>query len=275
MPAWQSRIVRAAAANLPAPTAKGACHGGWLSAILRAPTFTPRDMSAFYALIPAAGVGSRMAADVPKQYLEIAGKQVLRHVLDAFASTPAIAGTFIAVNADDAAIDAMLGAVAHKFLSTLHVLRCGGVTRRDTVRNALSAMRQVLQDDDWVLVHDAARPGVTSALLERLIAGLHQDTVGGLLAVPVVDTLKRANAGGRSIGTVPRDDLWQAQTPQMFRYGLLCRALAQEAEFTDEAAAVEALGLAPKLVPGDVRNFKLTLPADVIAAALYLTAGQP
>ena len=146
----------------------------------------------------------------------------------------------------------------------------GGATRKQSVLNGLLAMRAQLSDDDWVLVHDAARPGLTPALIERLISEVRSDAVGGLLALPVVDTLKRSDADGRSEATVPRDGLWAAQTPQMFRYALLHRALGQASEVTDEASAVEALGLRPKLVEGSPRNFKITLPHDVALAEMHL-----
>ena len=227
-------------------------------------------MTAFYALIPAAGASSRMAADLPKQYLPIAGRPVLRHVLDTFAAST-VAHLFLVVAPGDhqaqTVVRSMLradGSPADGNAITL--IHGGGATRRDTVRNGLVAMRSRMADDDWVLVHDAARPGLTPALLEHLMASLRDDPVGGLLAVPIVDTVKRADADGRSSETVPRDGLWLAQTPQMFRYGLLCDALAQDASFTDEASAVEALGLRPKLVIGSADNFKITVAADLIAA---------
>jgi 2-C-methyl-D-erythritol 4-phosphate cytidylyltransferase len=138
------------------------------------------------------------------------------------------------------------------------------------VLNGLRALRGQLRDDDWILVHDAARPGLTTALIDRLVNDLHDDAVGGLLALPVVDTLKRSDAERRAQATVSREGLWAAQTPQMFSYELLCRALTQATDVTDEASAIEALGLRPKLVEGSPRNFKVTLPHDVALAELYL-----
>jgi 2-C-methyl-D-erythritol 4-phosphate cytidylyltransferase len=154
------------------------------------------------------------------------------------------------------------------------VLYCGGATRQQSVLNGLQASAAQVSDEDWVLVHDAARPGLTTALIERLVATLQQDPVGGLLALPVVDTLKRADAAERVQATVPRDRLWAAQTPQMFRAGLLRRALGQARDVTDEASAVEALGLHPRLVEGSPRNFKVTLPHDIALAELHLK-GNP
>ena len=144
------------------------------------------------------------------------------------------------------------------------------------VRNGLSALRDYLDDDDWVLVHDAARPCLTIDLLQRLLETLDGDGVGGLLAVPVADTLKRSGADQRVVRTEAREGLWRAQTPQMFRYGLLTQALdrADLAAVTDEASAVEALGFPPRLVPGSERNIKVTYPEDLALAEMILTKGQ-
>lgn len=226
-------------------------------------------MSAYFSLIPAAGVGTRMAASQPKQYLPVAGKPVLRHVLETFSAAPSISHTFVVVSAGDPTIAALV-AQPPGIASAVTILEVGGDTRRDTVRNGLNAMRDSVQDDDWILVHDAARPGLTLEMVALLIASLRDDPVGGLLALPVVDTVKRAGADGRIISTVARAGLWTAQTPQMFRYRLLCDALAQDGEFTDEASAVEGLGLRPKPVLGDARNFKITLPADLALAELFI-----
>jgi 2-C-methyl-D-erythritol 4-phosphate cytidylyltransferase len=221
----------------------------------------------YLALIPAAGVGARMGVDMPKQYMPIAGKPMLRHVLDTFSGTAAILHTFVVVSADDGYIDDML---AHTGYANVTVLRNGGATRHQSVLNGLRAMRDVVEDDDRILVHDAARPGLTSTLIARLIDTLQHDKVGGLLAMPVVDTLKRADGENRIDATVSREKLWAAQTPQMFDYGLLYRALSEAKTVTDEASAVEALGFKPKLVEGSPRNFKVTLAHDVALAELFL-----
>jgi 2-C-methyl-D-erythritol 4-phosphate cytidylyltransferase len=218
-----------------------------------------------FALIPAAGVGARAGAGSPKQYREIAGRAMLRHVLDTFASAPCIAHTFVVVNSDDAYIDEVVAG-----LSSCSVLRVGGATRQASVLNGLAAAHGQIGDDDWVLVHDAARPGLTTALIARLVDALANDPVGGLLALPMVDTLKRAGKDGRALQTVARDALWAAQTPQMFRHALLRRALEQAGDITDDASAIETLGLSPKLVEGSPRNFKVTLPHDFALAELYL-----
>lgn len=220
----------------------------------------------YIALIPAAGVGARMASSSPKQYLPIGAKPMLRHTLDAFVSSPLIAHTYVVVSAHDAYIDAIVPSGAAT------VLRCGGASRMESVRNALRALEGELHEHDWVLVHDAARPGLNAALIGKLIDAVGDDPVGGLLALPVVDTVKR---GGDHVSTVARDGLWLAQTPQMFRYKLLCDALAAATDasvITDDASAVEALGLSPKLVEGHPRNLKVTLPADIRIAEMYLAA---
>ena len=225
--------------------------------------------SRYFALIPAAGVGARMGAAFPKQYAEVGGKPMLRHVLDTFHQIDIITHTFVVVSGDDGFVDDLMGKGAA--LSTrVSVLRNGGETRRESVLNGLIAMQPHVNDDDWVLVHDAARPGLSATLVHRLITALNDDPVGGLLALPVVDTLKRSDSDGRAVATVSRAGLWSAQTPQMFRYSLLKKALEAAPDVTDEASAIEALGLAPRLVPGSARNMKVTMPDDLALAELYL-----
>ena len=221
-----------------------------------------------FAVIPAAGVGSRMGTEIPKQYAPLAGKPMLRHVLDTFAASQAITHTFVVVSNGDAYIKGLLCDAPH-LAERVTAVYNGGTTRRTSVLNGLRAIREHAGDDDWVLVHDAARPGLTTDLIDKLVAALRGEAVGGLLALPIVDTLKRS-IDRRVQGTVPREGLWAAQTPQMFRYSLLCRALEQAGEVTDDASAIEALGLHPKLVEGSLRNFKVTLPQDVALAELFL-----
>jgi len=225
--------------------------------------------SRHFALIPAAGIGARMGTQQPKQYLRIAGKPMLLHALDTFAASPAIAHVFAVVDAEDGYVEEVLSAAPH-LAGRVTVLWNGGATRHESVLNGLHAMRAQVGDDDWVLVHDAARPGLTAALIDKLAQSLRGDAVGGLLALPVVDTMKRSGMNDRVEATVPRARLWAAQTPQMFRYALLRRALEQAVNVTDEASAVEALGLQPKLVEGSPRNFKVTMPHDAALAELYL-----
>jgi 2-C-methyl-D-erythritol 4-phosphate cytidylyltransferase len=225
----------------------------------------------YFALIPAAGVGARMGASSPKQYLKIGGKPMLRHTLDAFQSSDLIAHTFVVVSPDDPFIDAV---APHHGVT---VLRCGGASRMESVKNGLAVLANTLSSRDWVLVHDAARPGLTAELIEKLITATSDHDVGGLLALPVVDTVKRC-IDGEACGTVPRNGLWLAQTPQMFRFQLLREALQAATDpnsITDDASAVEALGLSPKLVEGHPRNLKVTLPEDIRIAEMYLAVSQP
>ena len=231
---------------------------------------TPR----YFALLPAAGVGARMAADGPKQYLTVGGKPMLRHAVDAFRASDLVAHTYVVVSAADGQIDGVLPAD----LDGVTVLRCGGATRMDTVLNALRELRGVVAGGDMIMVHDAARPGLTPALIAKLIDGVGDDAAGGLLALPVVDTVKRATGVVPvAATTVSRNGLWLAQTPQMFSYELLLRALGSAPDanaITDDASAVEMLGLSPRLIEGHPRNLKVTLPADIRIAEMYLAAGE-
>jgi 2-C-methyl-D-erythritol 4-phosphate cytidylyltransferase len=223
----------------------------------------------YFALIPAAGIGARMGGERPKQYMQLGGKPMLRHVLDTFVASPAITHTFVVVGADDGYIEDMMSGAPH-ITERATILYEGGATRHESVLNGLHAIRAQVRDEDWILVHDAARPGLTGSLIDKLICSLREDSTGGLLAMPLVDTLKRSGTDVRVDTTVPRDCLWTAQTPQMFRYALLRQALESVDEVTDEASAVEALGLRPKLVEGSLRNFKVTLPQDALLAELFL-----
>lgn len=218
-------------------------------------------MARKFALIPAAGSGSRMGADVPKQYLQLLGRPLIHHTLSVFCAHPLIDRVYVVLSPDDTLWQAELA---------VETLYCGGPTRAASVLNGLRAMPAA--EEDWVLVHDAARPCLSPVLLDRLITALQDDAVGGLLAVPVADTLKREGAQGRVVGTEPRAGLWRAQTPQMFRYGLLRSALEAVGTDmpTDEAQAVEALGHAPRLVPGDNFNLKVTYPEDLRMAQWIL-----
>jgi 2-C-methyl-D-erythritol 4-phosphate cytidylyltransferase len=222
----------------------------------------------YIALIPAAGVGERMGTSMPKQYTQLAGKPMLQHVIDTFSSSPLISHTYVVVSANDAYISDL------PVTPGTTILKCGGATRQASVTNGLLAMSSETQDDDWILVHDAARPGLTHDLLDKLIAFVKDDAVGGLLALPVVDTIKRSDGHGRAEMTVERSALWSAQTPQMFRHAQLLQALQQAQQqakqTTDEASAIEAMGHRPKLVEGSARNFKVTLPQDLLLAELYL-----
>jgi 2-C-methyl-D-erythritol 4-phosphate cytidylyltransferase len=221
-------------------------------------------------LIPAAGRGVRLG-DVPKQYLDLDGRPMLAHAAHALLADPRVELAFVVLAPDDRR---WVGCDWGAFGERLAPLWCGGASRRDSVFNGLVAMANVVDPEDWVLVHDAARPCLAPPELARLIDAVLADGTGGLLAVPLADTLKRADADGRVAATEPRAALWLAQTPQMFRHGTLLRALGPIAEATDEAAAVEALGLRPRLVPGSARNLKVTYPDDVAIAVRLLQAGR-
>jgi len=225
-----------------------------------------RTMADFYALVPAAGFGARMGHELPKQYLPLAGQPMIAHALDTLCSSPEITTVFVVLAPDDKLFHSYDWS---RFGDKLQPLFCGGEMRSDTVLNGLLASE--LEPDDWVLVHDAARPCLTQAHLAKLIAALRDDAVGGILAVPVADTLKRADTNERILRTENRAGLWQAQTPQMFRAGLLTQALQTAPQVTDEASAVEAMGLQPRLVAGDSSNFKVTYPQDIRLAELLLT----
>ena len=222
-------------------------------------------MSEFHALVPAAGFGARMGHELPKQYLPLAGQPMIAHALNTLCSCQEISMVFVVLAPDDTLFYSYDWS---RFGDKLQPLFCGGELRSDTVLNGLIASE--IEPDDWVLVHDAARPCLTQAHLAKLIAELRDDAVGGILAVPVADTLKRADTNDRILRTESREQLWQAQTPQMFRAGLLAQALRQPGSFTDEASAVEALGLQPKLVLSEPTNFKVTYPQDMLLAELLL-----
>ena len=226
-------------------------------------------MSKAHALIPAAGTGSRLGAALPKQYLEIAGRPLLYHALRALAQHSRIEQVFVVLAQGD---DRFARYDWRELGERIKPLYCGGETRAASVFNGLLAARDTIAGSDWVLVHDAARPCLGREELDRLLGELEEDVTGGLLAVPVADTLKRANRDLRVAATEPRDNLWLAQTPQMFRYRLLIEALraADPARVTDEASAIEGLGLRPRLVMGDSRNIKVTFPEDLVLAELIL-----
>jgi 2-C-methyl-D-erythritol 4-phosphate cytidylyltransferase len=223
------------------------------------------------ALIPAAGSGTRFAAERPKQYLALAGKPMLWHALRAVCRPP-VESVFVVLAPGD---EAFARHDWSAYAGRLTPLYCGGETRRSSVYNGLVAMMGVLDADDWVLVHDAARPCLPKNDFEQLISQTKDDLVGGILALPVSDTVKKAakdEAGTQRIaGTEERTQLWLAQTPQMFRAGLLARALKQATgAVTDEASAVEQMGLRPKLVAGSRENLKVTWPEDVAIAEAIL-----
>ena len=217
----------------------------------------------FFAVVPAAGTGTRVGGALPKQYLPLAGRTVLENAVQALLDAPWIDQVLVVVAQGDDRAAVLLAPMQARFPGRLRVAAVGGATRRDSVLAGLSQLAAQLAAHDWVLVHDAARPGLSRASLERLREALATDAVGGLLALPVADTIKRAAPGGRVARTEPREGLWQAQTPQMFRFGVLREALRAHPQVTDEAAAVEADGRSPMLVEGERGNFKVTTAEDL------------
>ena len=228
------------------------------------------DSTRFHALIPCAGTGTRAGTVQPKQYQQLAGQPMVMHTVQALAQVPQLASGWVILSPDDGHVWAEQGWPAH-----FQRVACGGASRAQSVFNGLQAMLAAgLGPQDWVLVHDAARCLVSPESVTRLIETCQDDAVGGLLALPLPDTLK-SEEGGRVLATVPREHKWLAQTPQMFRLQALHDALAAVAAsgfagITDEASAMERLGLKPRLVEGTAQNFKVTYPADFALAEAIL-----
>lgn len=225
-----------------------------------------------WAVVPAAGVGSRMEAGLPKQYLEIAGVTLLEHSLRTLLACRRVEALVVALQAGDS------WAARLPVLQQARVERVeGGAERSDSVQAALAALSVRAGPRDWVLVHDAARPCLRAAELERLIERVTGSGTGGILAEPIVDTVKLAGDDGLVLRTLDRRRLWRAQTPQMFRLGELREALAsatrQKLAITDEASAMELAGHRVQLVPGSARNLKVTRPEDLALAGWYLAGG--
>jgi 2-C-methyl-D-erythritol 4-phosphate cytidylyltransferase len=221
------------------------------------------------AIIPAAGIGARMGADLPKQYLTLNGDTLLEHSLRALLACPQIAAVVVALHPEDELARGL------PVLQDPRVLRVeGGVERCDSVLAGLDALAAKAADTDWALVHDAARPCVRPEDIERLIDAVAASGTGGILAEPIVDTVKQAGDDGLVAGTLDRSRLWRAQTPQMFRLLELRNALVnardQGLAVTDEASAMELAGMAVQLVPGSRYNLKITVPADLALAEWYL-----
>lgn len=222
-----------------------------------------------FALIAAAGTGMRFGGGVPKQYVPLAGLPLLRRSIDALNDAVVLEAVFVVLAPDDKLYAERVGTVRG-----VEALYCGGSTRAESVKNGLAAIGRRAEAEDWVLVHDAVRPCVDVTTLNRLLHELEDEPVGGLLAVPLADALKRAETGAglRAMSTEARDGLWCAQTPQMFRFAILQHAFrnADTAKITDEAQAVEALGVRPRLVQGSPLNIKVTYPEDVALAEAIL-----
>ena len=237
-----------------------------------------------HALLPTAGTGSRLGGELPKQFQQLAGKPMLAYALEAFLQSPDIESIWVGVS--PSFIDNPILKSLAKGNKPIHFLPTGGPTRQETVRNTLEALlKSGIAECDWILVHDAARPGITPALIERLIKSVQPSNTGGLLAVPLADTLKQADLDSAIAGnlphaekTIPREHLWQAQTPQMFAlkslHDALENAIRLEADVTDEASAMELTGVKPLLIEGATRNFKVTHPADWDLMQMLLSAGK-
>lgn len=224
----------------------------------------------YWAVVPAAGAGRRMGGEIPKQYLELQGRRVIDHTLQRLLNHPLIHRVYLALAKDDGYWGSC------EYAADSRVVRvAGGAERCHSVANALRELQGVADANDWVLVHDAARPCLCLEDLNRLLKAVADHPVGGLLGVPVQDTLKRVSGSGEVAETVSRHDLWQAYTPQVFRLGpltaSLAAALGKGELVTDDASALELAGYRPLVVEGHAGNIKITRPADLALAAFYLS----
>ena len=209
----------------------------------------------------------RFGDALPKQYLDLNGFPMIYHALAALTAVARISKVLVILARGDRHWDSFgWSALSAK----LEVTRCGGASRGESVLNGLQHLASSMDNSDWVMVHDAARPCIRVGLIEQFVDELEEDPVGGLLAQPLADTLKAADDNLRVARTVPREGLWRAQTPQMFRFGMLRDALTQRPESTDESQAIEAMGHAPRLVAGDSANLKVTFAADLRLARMFL-----
>ncbi len=222
-----------------------------------------------WALVPAAGLGRRMGAECPKQYLRLIDRAVLQHTLERLDGFAPLSGILVGIAPDDPYWPTLPRQIPKLLGSFL-----GGAERAHTVLNGLQALAAIAPDHDWVLVHDAVRPCVRHADMHKLVDAAGNDPDGGLLGLPLADTVKRTDVDGRIMATVPRHGLWRALTPQIFPIGVLRaalqRALAEGVEVTDEASAVEHAGGRPRIVAGHADNIKITMPGDLALAELYL-----
>jgi len=222
-----------------------------------------------WAVVPAAGIGSRMEADIPKQYLPLRGGTIIEHTLRRLALVDCVVGIVVAVGQDDEWWSTIKPDINKPLITVT-----GGVERCHSVLNALDKLLTKTRSDEWVMVHDAARPCVRVADIEKLVLALLRSPAGGLLGMPVNDTVKRADEDGTVIATVERDGLWRALTPQMFRLqplrDALASAIANRRLVTDEASAMELAGYAPHLIEGHSDNIKITRPADLAMAEFFL-----
>ncbi len=225
-------------------------------------------MPKIFAIVPAAGQGTRIGDAVPKQYIPVAGKPMMFHSIEALAAVARIACVAVVLSP----LDRHWGQHDWSLLpDKIEPIFAGGALRAETVSNAIIHLGDRIAPDDWILVHDAARPCVTTELVEQFLDELGDDPIGGLLAIPVADTLKSADENQRVAATIPRLNLWRAQTPQMFRLGVLRKGMAARPDATDEAQAVESIGYnAPRLVQGENTNLKVTFAEDLVLAEMIL-----
>jgi 2-C-methyl-D-erythritol 4-phosphate cytidylyltransferase len=225
-------------------------------------------MPKVFAIVPAAGQGTRIGDAVPKQYIPIAGKPMMFYSIEALAAVARVSCVCVVLSPFDRHWGQLDWSA---FPDKIDPVFAGGAHRADTVANGLKHLAPRLAKDDWVLVHDAARPCITTELVDQFLDEVNDDPIGGLLAMPVADTLKSADENQRVAATIPRLNLWRAQTPQMFRHELLMRGLDKRPDATDEAQAVESIGYnAPKLVQGENSNIKVTFAEDLFLAEMIL-----
>ena len=218
-------------------------------------------MENIHLIIPAAGESSRMGSTTPKQFSNFHGKTILEYVESIFSKLATIKTITIALNKKQKYIESL----NCQFSNKTTLIDCGGSNRSETVLNALSIIGEDIQKKDWIMVHDAARVGITESLVNNFIREIVDDKVGGILAIPALDTVKRVDKKQQIIRTEKRDEIWLAQTPQMFRFDLLNKALTSfKGNPTDESEAIEAFGLSPKIVKGSLVNFKITYPDDLM-----------
>jgi|TARA_B110000003_G_scaffold276059_1_gene320686 2-C-methyl-D-erythritol 4-phosphate cytidylyltransferase len=220
-------------------------------------------MANYHVIIPAAGKGSRMRQDTPKQFFNLEGKTILQWVEFIFSNIMSIKSISIAIQPEIKFLDTL----GSQFSNKTKIYKTGGDTRAQTVLNTINKIKNLVSDDDWILVHDAARVGITELSLNNFIDDISSHKVGGIMAIPVADTVKKVNDNMEIITTENREKLWLAQTPQMFRYKILKKALEQfDGTPTDEAEAIESLGLKPKIFKGNVLNTKITYEEDLVNA---------
>ena len=224
-------------------------------------------MPKVFALVLAAGQGTRIGDALPKQYLPIAGKPMMFHSIEALARVSRIEKLFVVL----APMDRHWGKHDWSaFPEKVQAAFCGGAHRAESVLNTLKHIESQVAPDDWILVHDAARPCIMTELVEQFLDEVGDDAVGGLLAMPLADTLKRADENQRVAATLPRAGLWRAQTPQLFRYAMLRKGIEKNPAATDESEAVESLGHVPRLAEGENSNIKVTFAEDLVIAEMIL-----